>query len=475
MNTLMPFNYSNPRVARRRPPLAGGQKPPVPAHGQTLGGQIRRNLLFSSHRMSTVCRRQGICVAVLLLSALVGARAQTVAPQGGEFPILGPRNGDQVLPSLSLSSTESVLTWQDPFVDGAGQGIGMTILDDNFKAQTIFAANKTATGDQIKPQVKLLRNGLTIVVWESKVLGTPDVFARLWKGNKPLTADIRVNTYLVDQQIDPVVDALPDGGAVIVWASYGQDGSLWGVYARKLTSAGVGATTKEFLVNQYTTYNQRNPSVTALANGNYVIAWVSEQQRFAGSADVFARVFSSGGMPLTDEILINSGANKCASPTVAPLSSGGFTVAWSQKDTVLTNSWDVWGRAFSASGTPMGADFRINTYLYGDQYRPKLASGPNGILAVWTSMGEDGSKEGVFGRYLLGGVEPSGPEFQVNTTIASSQIHPAVAWDGVGHFLVVWSSFNGTSGFDLFGQEYVLAGAANPAVVAKKPAGVAKP
>jgi hypothetical protein len=31
-----------------------------------------------------------------------------------------------------------------------------------------------------------------------------------------------------------------------------------------------------------------------------------------------------------------------------------------------------------------------------------------------------------------------------------------VAWNGVDHFLVVWSSFVGAAGFDLYGQAYVL-------------------
>jgi len=423
--------------------------------------------------MSTFRRIQGACFFALVLLAVSGALAQTVTPLGGEFSILGARTGDQVLPSLALSATEAVLVWQDPFVDGAGQGIGMTILDNNYAGGAILAANKTATGNQINPQVKLLKNGITIVVWQSSVLGSPDIFARLWKGNKPLTADIRVNAYLVDQQIDPVVDALADGGAIIAWASYGQDGSLWGIYARRFNAAGVAATPKEFLVNQYTQYNQRNPAVATLANGNYVIAWVSEQQRFAASADIYARVFTSGGMPVTDEILLNSGNRPCASPALAPLSGGGFTAAWSQKDTIASNSWDVWARPFSATGAPLGEELRINAYLYGDQYRPKLASAPNGILAVWTSMGEDGSYEGVFGRYILGGVAASGPEFQVNTTVASKQIHPTVAWNGVDRFVVIWSSFSGASGFDLFGQEYVLSGAASPAK-AVKPAGTPK-
>ncbi len=256
--------------------------------------------------------------------------------------------------------------------------------------------------------------------------------------------------------MEPAAAALADGGAMVVWASYGQDGSLWGVYARKVTAAGALAGTQEFLVNQYTIGNQRKPAVCALANGDVVFAWVSEGERFVTSRDIYARVFTAAGVPVTGEFLANSGTYKCGTPALAPLNNGGFTAAWSQKDTILTNGWDVWGRAFNAHGAPTVPPFRINTYLYGDQYNPRLASAPSGILAVWTSLGEDGSREGVYGRFLLGGDKVSEDEFQVNTTWASQQLEPDVSWNGLDRFLVVWASFAGATGFDLFGQMYVL-------------------
>jgi hypothetical protein len=224
-----------------------------------------------------------------------------------------------------------------------------------------------------------------------------------------------------------------------------------------LSAKGVGSPAKEFQVNQFASYNQRKPAVAALANGNYVITWVSEQERFYNSVDIYARVFTAAGVPVTDEIPVDSGTNYCDTPDVAPLNDGGFTVVWAQKDLVVaTNSWDVWGRAFNASGSPVVSDFRINTYLFGDQYRPKIAAGPAGSLVVWTSLGQDGSREGVFGRFLQAGTAVAGNEMQINTTTVSQQLHPAVAWNGVNNFLVVWASFVGASGFDLYGQAYTL-------------------
>ena len=399
-----------------------------------------------------------------------------LAVQGPEFSILGSLPGDQVWPSLSLSPSGGCMAWQDNWIDHKGGGIGASLLDTSFNAGHTFRVNKVVTGNQFKPQVQLLANDNIIFVWQGSVTvgGKPYIYARFAKnpakdattyGTNFYTSDIQANTYTADQQVDPAVAALPDGSAIITWASYGENGSgsMWGVYARRLTAAGKAiaadnnGSTKQFPVTQYTSYNQRNPAVATLAGGNYVIAWVSEQERSANSVDIYARIFSPAGVPVTDEIAVNSETNFCDSPAVAPLNDGGFTVVWAQQDAVVvTNGWDIWGRAFSASGLPEVSDFTINTHLYGDQYAPKIAAGPSGSLVVWTSLGQDGSREGVFGRFLAGGTQVSGSEFQVNTTWISQQMHPAVAWNGVDHFLVVWTSFVGAGGFDLYGQAYVL-------------------
>jgi hypothetical protein len=426
--------------------------------------------------MSVIFRvPKSLCTGGALLACTLALFGQnTVTKQGAEFSILGSLPGDQVLPGLSLSPSGGCIVWQDNIVDKKGAGIGASLLNASFNAGGRVRVDKVVTGRHIKPQVQLLANDNTIFVWQGNVVagGIPYIYARFAKnsakdattyGTNFYTSDIQVNTYTTDQQVDPAVAALPDGSAIITWASYGEDGSMWGVYARRLTARGTAVkadnngSVKQFLVTQYTSYNQRNPSVATLSNGNYVIAWISEQERSASSVDVYARIFTPDGVPVTTEIPVNSGTTPCSGPSVAPSSDGGFTAVWAQQDSaVATNGWDVWGRAFSASGSPEVNDFTINTYLYGDQYQPKIAAGPSGSLVVWTSLGQDGSREGVFGRYLAGGTQVSGPEFQVNTTTISQQMHPAVAWNGVDRFLVVWTSYVGASGFDLYGQAYVL-------------------
>jgi len=126
---------------------------------------------------------------------------------------------------------------------------------------------------------------------------------------------------------------------------------------------------------------------------------------------------------------------------------------------VRNNGWDIFGRAFTtSSGTPVATSsqgFLVNAYRYGDQFAPRVAALDSGAVAVWTSLAQDGSQEGVYGRFLDGTGAISSDEFRVNSTTVSKQIHPVVASDGNARFLAAWSSFSGaSSGLDLFAQKY---------------------
>ncbi len=403
-----------------------------------------------------VCKR--LLVPAMLMALPVFLMGETVvAPQGSELLIPGSLPGDQVGSSISLNQSGGFVVWEESGSVKSGTEISAARLDSNLNKIAVIKVNKIAKGDQRNPQVSLLNTGDALFVWQGYGLGNADIYARLLKADGTFaTGDVRVNSFIKDQQSHPVVSALNGGGALVAWQSLKQDGSMFGIYARRLSATGapVGA---EFLVNQATSYNQRNPALATLTNGNVILVWVSEQERFFASVDIYGRLFSESGAPLSDEILLNSGNNLCANPSVAALASGGFTVVWSEKDALSSsNSWDVVGRSFAADGVAVGGDYKVNTTTFGDQYRPKISAVGNDCAVVWTSLGQDGSREGVYGRVIQGGTQPSGDEFQVNNTTVSRQILPAIASGGPGRIFVSWSSFVAVYGFDLFGRKFNL-------------------
>lgn len=396
------------------------------------------------------------------------------ATNGTEYAIAGARLGDQVHPQLSLDENGGYLVWEDNTTDGSGLGISALRLDSGLSGYlSPFRINSTAAGDQEHAQVATLKGGGAAFVWQGGVLGFQHIYARLLSSsNTFLGADVTVSTPTNNFQINPVIATLANGNLIVAWGSYNQAGtsSMQDVYGQLLSPAGqkIGG---EFLINQYTDYNQRTPVVAALSGGGFAVAWVSEQQRSAdstapglapveastqASVDIYARLFNAAGQALGNEFLVNTGSNVCANPTLAAGTDGGFMVAWGEKDTVVHDfSWDIFARSFTSAGVG-GIVRKVNTEAYGDQFAARLSCSGTDYLAVWTSLGQDASMEGVYGQYLRNDGSFLGQEFRVNTTTVSKQMHQAVASDGKGRFLVAWTSFVGSQyGYDLYAQRYV--------------------
>jgi hypothetical protein len=103
--------------------------------------------------------------------------------------------------------------------------------------------------------------------------------------------------------------------------------------------------------------------------------------------------------------------------------------------------------------SPIGSEFRVNTFTTGNQGVPSAAFHPSGFIAVWESEGQDGSGRGVFGR------SAGGAEFPVNTFATGDQRDPDVASNGSGDFVVVWTSPQDGSGDGVFAQRFASSGA----------------
>jgi len=395
--------------------------------------------------------------------AFSGAAQNPFLPLAGESALTGPLPGDQVFPSVAFGTNGGFVVWQDNVTDGDGWGVSALRLDNNLSgSQAPFRVNVTGAGNQENARVAMLPNGGAVIVWQGGAAGGQRIFARFIAADGTFaTGEQMVNTYTGGQQINPNLAVLTDGSVVVVWASDGQDGSMQGVYGQRLANTGAKLGS-EFPVNQTTLLNQRTPTVVALSGGGFVAAWVSERQlgldgngvdTFA--VDIFARKFDAAGVALGNEFRLNSTANVCANPALSANGSGGFTAVWSCRDgLVYENSWDVFTRSFAADGTPGRAEACVNTYRVGDQFSPRIQSVGTDRMVVWTSLAQDGSREGVFGRMLDAAGAPAGDEFRVNTTTAGQQMHPALASDGVSRFLVVWTSYLPDSRFDLFAQRY---------------------
>jgi hypothetical protein len=373
------------------------------------------------------------------------------------------------MPSVALGPEGGFLVWQDNMTDGQDTAIVAQRLGAGAVGiYGAFRVNQQGAREQSRPRVALLKDGGAVVVWQGNQSGTWDIYATFIATNGTfITSDLQVNTTTAFDQINPAVAVLADGNVIITWGSFEQDGSYQGVYARRFSPAGVPLS-GEFKVSTSTYLNQRTPAVAGLAGGNFVVVWVSEHQTSGDNvrAGIFGQLFNPEGVPLGGEVAISTTTNVCANPAIAPLANGGYIVVWGQRAAVLRdadfyapeNSWDVFGVTFSALGKAVQRNaFRINTFTYGEQYAPSVATVGDDALVVWTSLGQDGSREGVFGQWVGASGQLLGSEIQFNELTLNQQLHPVAASNGRDKFLVTWTTYvNLNTSFDLRARRYDL-------------------
>jgi len=112
-----------------------------------------------------------------------------------------------------------------------------------------------------------------------------------------------------------------------------------------------------------------------------------------------------------------------------------------------------------AGPTAQGAPFHVSSCTTCIQQVPAVAGSASGaFLTVWKGASPVDSN-GVSGRMFSGTGTPMGSDFLANKDLVQDQYDPAVARDGQGSFIVVWSEVvNGNS--EIKGRRYGPTGAA---------------
>jgi hypothetical protein len=322
-----------------------------------------------------------------------------------------------------------------------------------------FRVNTYTTSDQsIYPQ-SLCRgaDGGFVVVWETFL--PDDVFGqRFDSAGARLGGEFRANTYPTGRQSTARVACDAAGNFVVVWNSMGQDGSFGGSFGQRFARDGTRLGV-EFRLNGYTTNNQIRAVVGVDAAGNFVAVWDDASQE--GSAfGVFGRRFDSAGTPLGTEFRVNTyttGDQLGVHLAVAP--GGEFVVVW-RSDGQDGDGQGVFAQAFASTGDRAGPEFRVNAFTTELQnVNAVTPDGAGGFVAVWSNIATGSMENGAIARRISAAGAPVGTEFRVHTYAPSAGFAPAVAADADGDLVFVWSSgFLDGDGSGIFGRRYDSSG-----------------
>ena len=311
-----------------------------------------------------------------------------------------------------------------------------------------------------RPAVTGLTDERFLVTWDSG----GDVFGQIFDatGNS-ITGDLQINFTSDGSQIYSSATGFEDGSFVVVWQSDGNDlddDDQNGIFGRKYSADGTPGA--EFHISAETVDDQRNPVVTALDDGAFLVAWESANQLPDGdSYGIFARIFDANLTPGTEFVLNEFTANSQDSPQIVALRDGGFATTWNSYD---INQGGVFYQIFDDTGTPLlDEEMPVASYTTGIQAFPVIDALPDGgFMIAWQSSSDGGitggNGNGVIGQLFRADGSRNGDNFLINTTLTHDQDTPDIAVLSDGTVVSVWQSWEQDGGFydDIFGKRIII-------------------
>ncbi|MFC1457776.1 cadherin domain-containing protein [Microvirga arabica] len=210
-----------------------------------------------------------------------------------------------------------------------------------------------------------------------------------------LEGEQRVNTYTNSTQSSQSITALADGGWVVTWQSNGQDGGGFGVYQQRYDADG-SLSGGERQVNTYTTSWQVRPSVTALKDGGWVVTWESNHQDGSLGSIHQQRYNADGSLNGAERQVNTHTTDQQDTPSVTALADGGWVVTWSSLGQD-GSGFGIYQQRYNADGSLNGSEQRVNSHTINTQDEPSVTALADGSWVVtWESFLQDGSDDGIY-------------------------------------------------------------------------------
>lgn len=314
-----------------------------------------------------------------------------------------------------------------------------------------FPINQIIDEDQERPAVARLVDGRIVVVWENEAGGASSIRSRTFdsQGNS-LSGEQLIFGPAGQDQADPAITALTDGGFVIAWSSRNIDGQDYGIAFQRYDANGVPATPSPEQANTIASGPQFQPQLTALPNGAFVVGWVAQDAGL--DQDVMYRRFAAGAGSLDPT---EFAANRLGSPAlgagdqgnarVARLKDGGFVVVYENRETSRVHGvrFNAAGVALDAPQAPAGVkQFDVSQSVNVEYTTPAVAAlGDGGFVVAMTASpdGLAGSRKvrvrkfdgaGIAGDEFIAGAHASGWEAPQVISLPDGDF--VVGWQAIG-------------------------------------------
>lgn len=322
-----------------------------------------------------------------------------------------------------------------------------------------FQVSDFVTSAVEMPSTGTFSNGNFVITWSSfnPINNSWGVYAQRYDTDGArLGSELLVNLYSAsDVYYDINVGVFKNDGFVITWTCASVNGS-WYVYARRYNASG-DPLGDPFQVNMYEE-SARSPSVATFSNGGFVISWQSTQ----GNNTVYAQRYSPSGDALGRAFLVsaNTTGDQMVS-SVGTFSNGDFVVAWQSQQQNTPDYYGVYAQRYNASGDMLGPEFLVSTNTTGSRYgsgpTPKVGTFSDGsFVIVWSSYPSSTNNCSVYAQRYKASGSLLDSHFQVNLyTEQEAQCNASIGTFSDGRFVIAWQGReSGDTFYNIYAKYY---------------------
>jgi hypothetical protein len=353
-------------------------------------------------------------------------------------------------PVVAMNSSGSfVIVWTDIYsisnadiyaqrYDSAGTASG-----SNFKIN-----DDAGTANPCYPAVAMDDTGKFVITWQDyrNFYTCPDIYAQRYDAfGSPLGLNLKVNEDRHQNQYAPAIAVDGAGNFLITWIEVSN--YYYWIYARRYSSSGTP------LDSNFAVGYGIGHATAMDASGNFVIAthWGSS---------IHAQRYDSTGTPLDTVVQVNDdtiSVNSYSNCDVALDRSGNFVITWEGDNPTR----GVMAQRYNSSGSPLGANFRVNNIIHCNDLCPAVASDADGNFVVtWEDYrnghacrGSSGADVDIYAQMYNSAGDSLGSNFRVvDDGGVVDQMYPDIAADRFGNFTIIWQGIGNAQRFDSSGN-----------------------
>ena len=228
---------------------------------------------------------------------------------------------------------------------------------------------------------------------------------------------------------------------------------------------GIGIISKEYSSRTITSANGseikikskyghlEKPDIIINPRGDSFVVWQDKSSNYG--YDVYMQRFNKRGVPVGGAKRINQyRVNDQKEAKIAMDQKGNFVIVWQSYKQDGSGS-GVYGQRFNMYGGKVRSEFKVNTYVPGNQTKPSIAMSNNGEFVIaWESEKQDKSAKSIFAQKFDNKNKKIDKEFQVNTNKIGTQSNSKIDIDRQKNFMIIWQSQKGDESWDIYGKTF---------------------